>query len=737
MSLSRLKIILFFSLYLYSYTNTSYAGTISDALQRKLSLLRKGETISVIVQCSQRSNLKQYKQGRTSAPEMITSLKNISEQNHAKLKSILINQGYKGEMISFWINNTFVLDVTQSLADTIATLPYVANIFENERVVSEDSSLRNGSSFSPTSFNAGWNIKKIKADSVWQIYGINGNSILIGSMDTGVDTTHPSIAPKWRNGDYGWYDAISGNPYPYDDDGHGTHTTGTLIGGDGPGPDTNDIGVAYGATFISAKMLTSGFASIAQVTGAAQWMLDPDGNSATNDFPQVINNSWFSNTRGSTWFVDAATAWRTAGIIPVFCAANFGPSTSSTRSPGDYANCISVGATNVDDNRYGATSVGPSPVGTSFPSDRRKPDISAPGQDVRSCARGGGFAISSGTSMATPHVTGTIALMLQANPNLTYDEVFYILQKTSVDLGDSAYDYVFGYGRIDALNAVREALKFRFEVIPVGNLITSEAGDSVLISMRLRVFPFSPVQVHLSISDTTEGVLISDHVIEFTPDDWNISKALLVRGLPDVLADGDVTYTLNTETQSTDPLYNDISFRVASITNKNAITVNVQPRWNIVSNPMIVTNDSVHVLFPGAIGPAIAFTSSGYQATTQLTHGSGYWVNFSSGSNISLAGESLLSDTVEVMAGWNIIGSVTYSVVVSSITSIPPGIQTGSFFKYNGGYMASDTILPGKGYWVKVSQAGKLILSSSSMLEPNRIQISPTGELPPARRFEK
>ncbi len=174
------------------------------------------------------------------------------------------------------------------------------------------------------------------------------------------------------------------------------------------------------------------------------------------------------------------------------------------------------------------------------------------------------------------------------------------------------------------------------------------------------------------------------------------------------------------------------AYSVTVVDAQASVTVSVQSRWNIVSNPLIVTNDSVHALFPTATGSAFAFTAIGYQAKTQLTNGLGYWLNFASGSNVTLIGKPMLSDTVDVLTGWNIIGSVTHAVSASSITSIPSGIQTGSFFKYNNGYVSADSILPGQGYWVKTTQAGKLILSSSSILAANRIQITPNGEMPPA-----
>ena len=443
-------------------SSPAHAGTLSARFQDRLANLKPGETLPALLRFSDQADLHRFTDGKKSAPALIRSLRDLSQRDTGRLRAVLSGQEYKGRFTPLWIVNAVALDATLSSAQRLSDLLYVASCDEDEAVVAGDVDMD-----SPTDFiqqggsNPGWNVSKIGADSVWWQYGLTGEGVLIGSMDGGVDTAHPSLAPKWKGGAHSWFDAINGRPNPYDDLGHGTHTTGTLVGGDGTGPDPNDVGIAYGAKFIAAKMLSSGYSTVSQVVSAAQWMLDPDGDPSTNDFPDVINNSWLSNTRGSTWFYDAAAAWRAAGIIPVFCAANFGPADSSTRSPGDYGNCISVGGTNSVDDRFAATSVGPSPAGPPFPADRRKPDLSAPGEGVVSSLAGGGFGAASGTSMATPHVTGTIALLLEAVPDLSYDEILDILKRTSVDLGASGYDYVFGYGRINALAAVREALRLR------------------------------------------------------------------------------------------------------------------------------------------------------------------------------------------------------------------------------------------------------------------------------------
>jgi subtilisin family serine protease len=137
----------------------------------------------------------------------------------------------------------------------------------------------------------------VRADQVWSTYGLDGTGIVVGSMDTGFDPLHPALQGKWRGGANSWRDIVNGSPTPYDDNGHGTHTIGTMVGGDGPGPFTFDVGLAYNARFIAVKVLDAGnaFSSASTVIGGAQWILDPDANPATDDFPDVVNNSWLFN----------------------------------------------------------------------------------------------------------------------------------------------------------------------------------------------------------------------------------------------------------------------------------------------------------------------------------------------------------------------------------------------------------------------------------------------------------
>ncbi|MBI1805870.1 MAG: T9SS type A sorting domain-containing protein [Ignavibacteria bacterium] len=153
--------------------------------------------------------------------------------------------------------------------------------------------------------------------------------------------------------------------------------------------------------------------------------------------------------------------------------------------------------------------------------------------------------------------------------------------------------------------------------------------------------------------------------------------------------------------------------------------------WNMVSVPRTVSDYSKSAVFPSAVSNAFAYEGS-YVIKSTLANGVGYWLKFSNNQQVSMTGYTHTLDTVNVQQGWNMIGSISQSILVTTIPSIPSGIVTSNFFGYQGSYIISSTIEPGKAYWVKVNQNGKLILSSSSS-NPSSvpIRIVPTSELPP------
>lgn len=165
----------------------------------------------------------------------------------------------------------------------------------------------------------------------------------------------------------------------------------------------------------------------------------------------------------------------------------------------------------------------------------------------------------------------------------------------------------------------------------------------------------------------------------------------------------------------------------------SVVPMNVDASWNMVSVPIQTNGALMTSLFPSAISNAFAY-DEGYHHRDTLESGTGYWIKFSSGQNLYLDGLPLAIDTIPVSIGWNMIGSIGYSVDVSSIASIPPGIVTSSFFEFAGTYQTTGSLLPGKGYWVKVAEGGVLIIDGSGNIPvTQRIRIEDHGEHSPRK----
>ena len=186
---------------------------------------------------------------------------------------------------------------------------------------------------------------------------------------------------------------------------------------------------------------------------------------------------------------------------------------------------------------------------------------------------------------------------------------------------------------------------------------------------------------------------------------------------------------------STNPL-NVLMTRNLSIGATFALTLYALPfasGWNLVSLPAHVPDGRKAALFPQAISVAFRYNYS-YFIEDTLQPGIGYWLKFGAADTVNVTGPEIIAETLAVVAGWNLIGTVSDTISIQSITSIPPGLVTSKFFGYNGGYKISDTLVPGKGYWVKVGQGGSLVLSGAggNQQSGRNIRISGfDGEIPP------
>ncbi|MEO0129845.1 MAG: S8 family serine peptidase [candidate division WOR-3 bacterium] len=389
--------------------------------------------------------------------ERIKTYREIAEISQTPLLQWLSGRTDAKVHQRFWVINGFHLEAKPDIIIEVAKRPDVGWISHNGEVRIVD-----GEYFPAISSRATpWGIRKIKADSCWAA-GYTGQGIILGETDTGVDYTHPALQGKWS----GYWKVASGLPpstTPYDDHNHGTHCMGTIMGGDGPGPFSEDIGVAFNAKFVAAKVLNSGGSgSYAQCAEGLQFMADLKDSVDI----KAVSNSWGGSSGADTFFYPITRTYISIGIVPVFANGNSGPNPGTVGVPGNYSNVIGVGATDSTDAIASFSSRGPAPDQPPFnnPStwlrsdwNLTKPQISAPGVAVYSCIPGGGYASWNGTSMATPHVTGSIGLICQKNPTLSPYLIYDILLD-NVDTPSQGAPYPnnnYGWGRLNVWKAVQ------------------------------------------------------------------------------------------------------------------------------------------------------------------------------------------------------------------------------------------------------------------------------------------
>jgi subtilisin family serine protease len=442
------------------------------------------------------------------------TLKEHADRTQASLLKELDSEGRKYQ--SFWAANMVVVDADQNLAQRLAARTDIANIDANtaqrwieDPVIADkrDATVK----LAPEAVE--WGVTNVNAPQVWAL-GSTGQGIVVGNLDTGTRWTHNALKPHYRgwNGttadhNYNWHDAIhsstgpcpGNSPAPCDDNGHGTHTAGSIVGDDGAG---NQIGVAPGARWIGCRNMDQGNGTPATYTECFQFMIAPTnlaGGSPNPALrPHILNNSWGCPTsEGCTTRAELETIvnnTQAAGIFVEVSAGNSGSACSTVSDPpAIYSAAFSTGAISQTNTLASFSSRGPS---TYYTPNVLKPNISAPGVSVRSSYNTGDttYASLSGTSMAGPHVAGVVALLWAGRPQLSRDiaTTKAVLQNTAnpnvivttpQTCGGTPSTAIpnnsFGYGRVDALAAINAVAPPTAAGVSVSGRVLSQAGVGI------------------------------------------------------------------------------------------------------------------------------------------------------------------------------------------------------------------------------------------------------------------
>ncbi|WP_408894886.1 S8 family serine peptidase [Paenibacillus taichungensis] len=475
---------------------------------------------------------------------VVSTLRETASRSQYTLESFLekeLDLGKVKEYKSYFIVNALAVTSTKEVMEQIALLPEVDKILPNEQRYMQKTEISSESATAAPATesakspakeadkkesaaandkslqteNVEWNIDSINAPAVWD-RGIDGTGIVVANLDSGVDYTHPALRSKWRGLDasgnvvdpeLSWYDPHSHASLPADGDGHGTHTMGTMVGSEANG--TNKIGVAPGAKWIAVRIFNPSTTD-AIILDGGQWLIAPvdaEGNLHPELAPDVVNNSWGGGAGLDEWFRPMVQAWRDAQIFPEFSAGNVtltnpgGP--GSVANPANYPESFATGATDINGNLASFSLLGPSPY------EEIKPEVSAPGVNIRSSVPGGVYEGGwNGTSMAGPHTTALAALLLQANHSLTVDQLEQIIMDTATPRTDSRYptspNNGYGHGIINALDAVGSVLEGIGTVS--GRVVT--AGDD----LEAPVLEHTPVNSAFTGLDIPLTARVTDNV---------------------------------------------------------------------------------------------------------------------------------------------------------------------------------------------------------------------------------
>jgi subtilisin family serine protease len=498
-----------------------------------------------------------------------------------------------------WITNEIQVTATAEAIQEIAAFPDVLAVRPNAAIAAPPppvTTAADADSVEP-------NVSAIHAPELWS-RGFRGQHTVVASMDTGVDSTHPDLAASFRGGANSWYDPNGEHPStPTDVSGHGTQTMGVIVGGSAGG---TSVGVAPDASWIAVKIFNDrGTATTAGIHLGFQWLLDPDGDPATADAPNVVNNSWTGSVGGcSLEFQPDLAGLRAAGIVPVFAAGNAGPSPGTVFSPANLPEALAVGGV---DN---AGAIDPeSGRGPSACAGAVAPGVVAPGVGIRTTDLFGGYIADTGTSVAAPHVTGAIALLLSAFPGASADRVQAAIQGSATDLGPSGVDSDYGFGRVDADAAyawMASQPDFTVSASPSAATATAGATSSFTVSVA-------------PLSGFTSDVSLSLAGLTASQGSWSLTPSTVTGG------SGDAQLSVTTSASLADGVYPLTVSATDGVLTRTAVidlTVQAPPDFSVAATPSSASvgaggsaGFSVSSASTGGFSDAIALSVSGLPAS--------------------------------------------------------------------------------------------------------------------------
>lgn len=563
------------------------------------------------------------------------------------------------------------------------------------------------------SLNYGTSRKQVDQINVIPLHnkGIRGQGVIVGVFDNGFRLmNHESFA---QMNIIAKYDFVDNDPYPdVVPSGAGDHGVNTLstIGGYKEG---QLIGPAYKASYIIARTENDFSETPVEEDNwvrAIEWAesLGVDVTSTslgylTYDAPYT---SWtWQNMDGNTTIITkAANRADTLGVVVVNSAGNEASTgTPNTLvAPADGFGVIAAGAVDSNGVRSYFSSYGPSYDG------RIKPDVMAMGTAVKVASSSivNGYSRVNGTSFSCPLTAGVAALILSAHPSLTPLQV-----RTAMKMTASKWktpDNYYGYGILNATAAVDYYKPYIYHTALSG--VKLNTPQNVIVTIN------SVISLDLNLCKVYYGTENNfNNFVLLTPT-GNLNEYIAT--IPTFPINSVVQYYISVTNIDGDnvklPANAPTGFYSYTV-GGTSMTLQTSPGWNLISLPLILDDYSSQIIFPTATSNIYSYENNKYTVKTTLQNGKAYWVKFNSTEDINISGFVKNSDTIYVQSGWNLIGiSLLYSIPVNNIIQEPTNNIISNFYLYiNDHYEVADTLLPKYGYWVKIKNAGRLIINPS------------------------